>query len=166
MVTYWRLASVLVIVLIGAGVALPAALAQQPSENPRPGALTVSGAWARTTPPNARTGAAYLSISNPGGEPDRLIAAASPAASQAELHTHVMEGGVARMRQLQAIDVPAGGRVEFAPGGLHVMLIDLKGPLRDGTHFPLTLRFARAGEVTIEVPISRNAPPGTGSHRH
>ncbi len=130
------------------------------------GALRVEGAWARATPPAARTGAAYLTVINTGGEPDRLLEASSPAAAHAELHTHISEGNVARMQQLPAIDIPAGGRVSFAPGGLHVMLMNLQGPLRDGTRFPLTLRFARAGELTIEVPVSRSAPASAPAHRH
>ncbi len=145
--------------------AAPPAAAQGP-DAAAGGALRIEGAWARATPPAARTGAAYLTVINAGGEPDRLVAASSPAAAQAELHTHISEGNVARMQQLQAIDIPAGGRLSFAPGGLHVMLVNLQGPLRDGTRFPLTLRFARAGEITIEVPVSRSAPAAAPAHRH
>jgi periplasmic copper chaperone A len=130
------------------------------------GTLRIEGAWARATAPAARTGAAYLTVINSGGEPDRLVGASSPAAAQAELHTHISEGNVARMQQLQAVDIPAGGRVSFAPGGLHVMLVNLQGPLRDGIPFALTLRFARAGEITIEVPVSRSAPAAAPAHRH
>src|SRR5262245_18989468 len=86
------------------------ALAQSPAPVTA-GPVTVSSAWARSTPPSARTGAASVSVANTGSEPDRLVGAASPAAGQAELHTHVMEGGIARMRQLQAIDLPAGGKI-------------------------------------------------------
>jgi periplasmic copper chaperone A len=149
-----------------AAVLASSATAQGPT--PPGGAVQIEGVWARATPPAARTGAAYLTIINPSREPDRLVGASSPAAAQAELHTHISEGNVTRMQQLQAVDIPAGGRVSFAPGGLHVMLVNLQTPLRDGTQFPLTLRFARAGEITIEVPVSRNAPisaPASG-HRH
>jgi periplasmic copper chaperone A len=159
-------AKMLMALAIAVALLVPPVAAQGPT--PPGGALQIEGVWARATPPAARTGAAYLTIINPGHEPDRLVGASSPVAAQVELHAHVSEGNVARMQQLQAIDIPAGGRVSFAPGGLHVMLVNLQTPLRDGTQFQLTLRLARAGEITIEVPISRNAPasaPASG-HRH
>lgn len=150
--------------LAGFAIALSLAspvLAQAPDR-----ALMIEAPWARATPPAARTGAAYFTIVNGGPEPDRLVGASSPAAPVVELHTHVSEGNVARMLQVQAVDIPAAGRVAFAPGGLHVMLVNLPAPLHDGTRFPLTLRFARAGEITIEVPVSRSAPPASSGHRH
>ncbi len=146
------------------------ALAQSgPDQHPTSvGSLRLESAWVRATPPAARTGAAYLAIANTGAEPDRLTGARSPAAAQVELHTHQMEGGIARMRGVDAVDIPAGGRVAFSPGGLHLMLVDLKEPLRENTRISLTLRFARAGEMTIEVPVTRNAPAAApaASHRH
>lgn len=134
--------------------------AQAPAPAPaaRAGGLTVSDAWARATPPGARTGAVYMTIANGGSGADRLIAAASPAAASVELHTHIMEGGVARMRAIEAVEVSPGQPVVFQPGGLHVMLFDLRAPLRDGESLSLTLTFARAGVVTLNVPIRRNAP--------
>ncbi len=156
----------IVVAMMAALLAAPLPATAQAPDAGAGGALRVEGAWARATPPAARTGAAYLTVINTGGEPDHLVAASSPAAAQAELHTHISEGNVARMQQLPAIDIPAGGRVSFAPGGLHVMLMNLQGPLRDGTRFPLTLRFARAGELTIEVPVSRSAPASAPAHRH
>lgn len=133
------------------------------------GHLAVAGAWARATPPAARTGAIYFTVTNDGAEPDRLVAAVSPAAAMVELHTHVMEGGVARMRQISAVEVSPGEPAVFQPGGLHVMLIDLRAPLRDGERVSLTLTFARAGALTFEVPVRRSAPAGgppAGHHQH
>ena len=108
--------------------------------------------WARATAGRAETGAAYATLIG-GGQPDRLIAASSPVAETVELHTHLEEDGVMRMRPVEAIAVPAGGKVELKPGGLHIMLIGLKGPLKEGRHFPLTLIFERAGRIETEVPI-------------
>lgn len=136
----------------------------------RIGALALIGTWARATPPMARTGAIYLTIGNEGHEPDRLLSAATPAAGAAELHAHVMEGGMARMNRVDAIDIKAGESAVFQPAGLHIMLVDLRAPLRDGERISLTLRFARAGSVTLDVPIYRTAPSGRGAspqpHQH
>jgi copper(I)-binding protein len=70
-----------------------------------------------------------------------------------------------RMRQVSSIDVPAGGTVSLQPGGLHIMLIDLKEPLRQGETFPLTLTFAKAGKVAVDVPVKSPAEMGT-EHQH
>jgi len=132
----------------------------------RQGSLEIDTPWARATPPAARTGAAYFTISNHGATPDRLVAAKSTAAAQVELHAHVNEGGVMRMKHVDTIVVAPGGRVSLRPGGLHVMLLDLKGPLQDGGRLSLTLSFAGAGDMTVEVPIVRNPPPAAGDPRH
>lgn len=132
------------------------------------GTLTISGAWARATPPAARTGAVYLTVTNDGGAPDRLVAGASSAAASVEFHAHMMDAGVARMRAIEAVEISPGEPAIFQPGGLHVMLIDLRAPLREGQSIPLTLTFARAGTITLDVPVRRTAPPGTPlpSHQH
>jgi copper(I)-binding protein len=84
-----------------------------------------------------------------------------------------MDGDVMRMRQVDAIDVPAGRTVELKPGGLHLMFMDLKAPLTNGTRFPLTLRFEKAGEVQVQVQVQPLPPAGAaaggghhGTHKH
>lgn len=139
--------------------------AAQPSPVQREGDLAIETPWARATPPNARTGAAYLTLTNHGSAADRLVAASSAAAERVELHAHVNDGGVMRMKQVDAIALSPGERVSLRPGGLHVMLIDLKGPLLENTRVPVVLRFATAGDVTVQVPVLRNPPAATGSHR-
>lgn len=131
----------------------------------RQGNLEIEGAWARATPPAAKTGAVYLTITNHGAAADRLVAAKSPAAAHAEFHAHLSDDGVMRMKALDTIVLGPGERLNLRPGGLHVMLVDLKGPLRDGARLALTLSFAGAGEVTVEVPVLRNTPP-LPEHRH
>lgn len=128
--------------------------------------LEVETPWARATPPAARTGAVYLTLINRGAASDRLVAAKSPAAAQAELHAHINDGGVMRMKAVDAIVLAPGERLSLRPGGLHVMLVDLKAPLRDGARLSLTLTFAGAGEVTVEVPVLRNPLPASTDHRH
>lgn len=116
------------------------------------GSLSLSEPWARATAPGQTSGAAYLKIRNAGAT-DKLVAASAPVADVVELHTHVMDGNTMRMRKVDAIDVTGGSTTELKPGGLHVMLIGLKAPLKAGERFPLTLRFERAGELKVEVPV-------------
>jgi copper(I)-binding protein len=112
----------------------------------------VTDAWIRATPPGARTAAAYLTMTGPAAG-DRLVGAATPAAGAVEIHTQVAEGGVQRMARLAELTLPAGEAVRFEPGGLHLMLIDLAMPLEPGAKVPLSLRFAGAGDIELEVPV-------------
>lgn len=123
--------------------------------------VTVQAPWARATARSATTGAIYFTLVNDAGAPDRLVSAASPAARTVELHTHIDEGGVLRMRPVAGVDVPAGERVAFQPGGLHVMLIGLNGALKEGRSVPVSLTFERAGTIAVEariLPAGARAP--------
>ena len=124
-------------------------------------APSVSGAWARATAPGVDVGAAYLVIEG-GTTADRVVDASSPRAAMVHLHTVEEQDGVAKMRPIEAIDVPAGQRVELAPKGTHLMLMGLDGPLVAGQSFPVTLRFATAGEQTVTVLVK----PATASPDH
>ena len=124
------------------------------------GDVQIAHPWARVTA--GRTGAVYMMITAKGARGDRLVAAASPIAERAELHTHVMDGNVMRMRQIPSIEVKAGAAVAFKPGELHVMLIGLKQPLADGQAFPLTLSFENAGKIEVEVQVQKDE--GAGGH--
>ena len=118
--------------------------------------------WARATPPGARIGAGYLKISS--GTADRLVAASSPAAARVELHVTEKNGDVMRMRQVKAYDIPANGGFELAPGGAHLMLVDLKAPLKEGMKVPMTLRFEKAGEVKVELQVRALGASGHRGH--
>lgn len=144
--------------LLAAALALPAAAADFTL-----GQLKVEQPWARATPGAARNGAAYMVITNAGNAPDQLIAAASPVADKVELHTHVVEGDIMRMRPVKAIDINVGEPAVLRPGGLHIMLIGLKQPLQEGQPFPLTLTFANAGSLTVTVDVVK---AGADTHRH
>jgi copper(I)-binding protein len=144
-----------------AALLLPAApaLAQAP-------AITLENPWTRAAGQGAQ-GAGYLVIRNAGATPDRLVAAASPAAGRMELHTHIRDGDVMRMRAVEAIEVPAGGAVTLQPGGLHLMFIGLTRPFAVGERVPVTLRFERAGEMTVELAVQAAGARGAGhGHRH
>lgn len=104
-------------------------------------------------PPGVRTGAAYLRIRNVGSRDMTLVAAFSPAADAVELHTHIDDAGVLRMRQVRELIVPAGGEVVFKPGGYHVMLIGLPSPLLAGDKVVITLSFADGSGKTVEAIV-------------
>lgn len=116
-----------------------------------PGGLVLSDAWARTSV--TATGAAYLTIENTGTADDTLVEVRSDAAETVELHTMTMDGMVMKMRQLDTLAVKTGETVKLAPGGLHIMLIRLKEPLREGMPVPLTLVFEKAGRIETEAPV-------------
>ncbi len=116
--------------------------------------LRIEQPWAAETPPAAHTGAAYLSIVN-GGEADRLLGAKAEGVGHVELHTTTMDGGVMRMRKVEVLEVPGGTTTVLEPGGIHIMLIDLKQPLHAGQSVPLTLEFEKAGALQVQVPIRK-----------
>ena len=117
--------------------------------DPGPPRISVSDAWARETVAGQTSAAAYLTIASQGGG-DRLIAASSPAAEAAMLHTTVMTDGIARMRMLpDGLPIESGETLRLAPKGAHVMLTGLRTPLREGATFELRLRFARSGEQVV-----------------
>ncbi|MGB0671997.1 MAG: copper chaperone PCu(A)C, partial [Rhodospirillales bacterium] len=123
------------------------------------GDITIENAWARATPPGAKVGGAFLTIVN-AGETDRLLTAAAAVSDVVELHTHIHDNGIMRMRQVEAIDT-APGRTELKPGGLHIMFIGLKEPLTAGSHFPVTLTFEKAGALTLDMPVAMPGEQGT-----
>jgi copper(I)-binding protein len=127
---------------------------------------TVAQAWARATAPGVDVGAVYLSIDG-GATGDRLVSASSVRAAMVHLHTVEESGGVAKMRAVEGIEVPAGKRVVLAPKGTHIMLMGLAKPLVAGETFPLALRFAKAGELGITVVVraaGSDAPPPPSPH--
>lgn len=117
------------------------------------GDLTIDSPWARATAGPAATGAVYLTLTNHGAQTDRLVATETPVAARAELHAHVMDGNVMKMRRLDAIEVAPGTPTVLAPGGLHIMLTGLTRPLKEGETFPLILTFDRTGPVEVMVEV-------------
>jgi hypothetical protein len=128
--------------------------------------ITVEEPWARATPGGAKTGAAYMTLINKGGAADRLLGAVTPVAREVQFHKVTEENGISRMRELRSIDIAPGGKVLLKPGNIHVMLVDLKQPLKQGETFPLTLEFEKAGRIDLTVPIARvgATQPHSGMH--
>src|SRR5205814_6098052 len=99
----------------------------------------VEEAWIRATPPGAKIAGGYLTIRNAGAA-DRLVSVSSPAAERVETHITVHDGDVARMREAKGYDVPANGALELKPSGAHLMFVNIKAPLKEGTSVPATLK--------------------------
>jgi periplasmic copper chaperone A len=122
--------------------------------------LTIDHPFARATPPGAKSGGAFLVVDNGGSAPDRLLRATSPAAGAVELHQMAMDNGIMKMRALAAMDVPSGGRLELKPGGFHLMMVDIKQPLKAGDQVPLTLIFEKAGSIDVVLEVESMGAAG------
>ena len=145
----------LAVLLAGAGLA-SAASAQS---------VEVREAWVRAPVPGQNIASAYMEIvSRAHG---LLVAVTSPAAARAELHATIRDGDVMKMRQMESVDLPAGKVVKLAPGGMHIMLIDVKQPLKPGAKVPLTLTVQRDGNRSVQtVQATVRSASGTAGHQH
>ena len=124
------------------------------------GDIQVVNAWSRALPPVMPNGAVYLTIVNLGTKADRVTGLSTPMAGTAQLHGHLMEGGLMKMRRVDSLALKPGESVTLKPGGHHIMLMDLQAPLLAETHFPLTITFEHAlpVEVTVQIkPFDTNA---------
>lgn len=126
--------------------------------------IVIHDAYARSSGPMARSGAAFMVIENTGDADDRLIAAASDKAKRVELHTHKdMGNGIMKMMEVkEGYVVPAGGSHALARGGDHVMLMGLTSAMVQGEAVTVTLTFEKAGEMVVEIPVDLNRKPGHG----
>ncbi len=159
MTTSTRRALLAAALLAGLGLCAPALAREHPA-----GAIRVVDAWCPPTPPGAPTAAGYLTISNQGHGADRLLGGSSPLAAQVQLHSMTMQGQVMRMRPVTGgLAIAPGATLRVQPGGgMHLMLIGLKRPLKAGEHAAVTLDFAKAGPVRVEFivrPQGEAAPP-------
>lgn len=125
------------------------------------GNLKIENPQARATVPAQKMSGGFLKIENKGGA-DKLLSASSSASKTIELHTMSMDGNVMRMREVKAIDVPANGKVELKPGGLHLMFMDLNEQLKPGSTVKVKLKFEKAGEVEVPFQVMDNKPAGHG----
>ena len=130
------------------------------------GSLKIGNPWARATPPTAPSGGGFLTVTNTGTAADRLVSATSPAAGQVQIHEMKMDGTIMRMRELEnGLEIPPGATVALAPGGLHLMMMGLKGPLKEATRVPVTLVFEKAGKIDVELSVmALGASPD--AHKH
>lgn len=134
--------SSIALLVLGTSFALPS-FAQVRIEKP----------WARATVAGASVGGGYFTVINGGAATDRLVGASSPVAARTEIHEMAMEKDIMRMREVRSVDVPARGKVEFRPGGYHLMFQQLKAPFKEGDKVPVTLRFEKAGDIKAELEV-------------
>jgi periplasmic copper chaperone A len=166
------------LLFIAALVSLPLALAlpspplaaHENEPGYRKGEIHAIQAWARINPAPGRASAVYLVLHNEGKVPDRLVAASSPIAGRVEIHEHIKENNVMRMRpKAGGIEVKPDDLALLEPGGLHLMLLDVKTPPKAGTRFPLTLQFAKGKPQTIQVSayaLNSMGPKKDGAPQH
>ena len=127
------------------------------------GDLVITQAWSRATPGGAKTGGGYLTIENKGSTPDRLIGGSADVAVKVEMHEMSMKNGVMTMRPLdKGLTIEPGKTVKLAPGGYHLMMMDLKGPLKQGDKVPVTLEFEKAGKVQVSLDVQGVGAQGPG----
>jgi hypothetical protein len=127
------------------------------------GALLVDHPVLRIASPVSKTGAGFMTITNSGSAADRLLAVTTTAANRSDLHGTINQGGVMQMRaQANGVPIPAGGKVAFAPGGLHVMFIGLKAAVQPGQMIKARLTFEKAGSIDVAF----KAETAAGSHHH
>jgi copper(I)-binding protein len=115
--------------------------------------VQVEKPWTRATAPGANVAGGYMLIRNQGATGDRLVGASSPASAKVEMHVHINDNGVMKMREVRGYDVPAKGSFELKPGGAHLMFMDIKRPFKEGEKLPVKLKFEKAGEVDAEFQV-------------
>jgi copper(I)-binding protein len=145
------------IALLGGGIAATLSIAAGDSVAAATeicrGDICVSDPWARATPKDAQSAAIYFSILNKGRTADALVSASSSATANAMVHRSVLTGNIVRMEMPGVVELAPGAHLTFAPVGYHVMLEALKQPLTEGSTISLTLNFAKAGKVTLAIPV-------------
>ena len=146
-----------------AGIALGLACLATQAQEFKLGPINIAHPYARATSSGQPMGGGFLKLENSGAD-DTLLSASAEVAKAVELHLMSMEGDVMRMRQVERIALPAGKTVELKPGGLHIMLMGLKAPLKVGDSFPLKLKFEKAGEVTVNMTVEAAAAGAGGMH--
>ena len=143
--------------------------ASRRAEEFKAGEISVEQPWSRATPGGAKVGAGYLTVTNGSATPDRLLSATTEVAGRTEIHEMSMNNGMMQMRPLpDGVEVPAKGSVALEPGATHLMLLDLKQPLKEGDRFSGTLTFEKAGplDVTFEVRGIGAKAARDGEHHH
>jgi copper(I)-binding protein len=130
--------------------------------------VSVQDPYVRLAPPNAPATGAFMVIKNNGDKDIKVLKADNPLSRATELHTHLNDGGVMRMRPVAAIDIKAGGEAVLKPGGLHVMMIGLKAPMKEGDVVPITLSFDDGSSKQVEARVLRPMAAGMPmmDHRH
>ena len=137
------------------------------AEDVKAGDLVITQAWTRATPNGAKIGGGYLTIENKGTAPDRLVSGSGDVAGKIEVHEMSMDNGVMKMRALdKGLTIEPGKTVKLAPGGYHLMMFDLKAPLKQGDKVPVTLEFEKAGKVSVSLDVQAVGAQAPGGDDH
>ena len=129
--------------------------------------IAIKHPFATPSPGGAKDGAAYAEFRNEGKAPDRLVAASSPVAERVEFHMTSIDNNVAQMRPIPAVELAPGAIVKMRPGqGAHMMLVNLKRPLKEGETFPIRLRFEKSGEVDVKAYVQQPRARGREAEMH
>jgi copper(I)-binding protein len=145
-------------------LAIPAQ-AQGVTQDIAAGSLKISAPWARATPKGAGVGAGYMTITNTGTAPDRLVGGSSDMSSRFEIHEMTMDNGIMKMRPLaKGLEIKPGQTVEFKPGGYHAMFLGLKKPFEKGQQVKATLEFEKAGKVDVPFTVEGVGAQTGGGH--
>jgi periplasmic copper chaperone A len=153
-------------IAISFGLVLMASLAGPPvrAEDAKAGDLVISQAWSRATPNGAKIGAGYFTIENKGATADKLVGVSGDVSSRIEVHEMSMNNGVMKMRPVDGgLTIDPGKTVKLAPSGYHLMIMDLKSPLKQGDKLPLTLQFEKAGKVAVTLDVQGVGAQGPGA---
>ena len=154
------------IIAMSFGLVLVAGLAGAPvrAEDAKAGDLVISQAWSRATPNGAKIGAGYLTIENKGTTADKLVGVSGDVSPRIEVHEMSMNNGVMKMRAVDGgLTIDPGKTVKLGPGGFHLMIMDLKNPLKLGDKLPLTLQFEKAGKVAVTLDVQGVGAQGPGT---
>jgi copper(I)-binding protein len=128
--------------------------------------VEISEAWMRATAPGQNTAAGYMTIRNASAQPERLVGGSSEAAAKVGTHVSTKDGDIMRMREVKGYDIPAKGTFELKPNGAHLMLVDLKKPLKEGEKVPVLLKFEKSGELKVDFEVRPLSASASGHHQH
>ncbi|EFL89508.1 copper chaperone PCu(A)C [Ahrensia sp. R2A130] len=134
-------------------------------ETVKVGDLEIVGAWTRQTPPNAKVGGGYLTVTNNGTTADRLIGGSANFAGRVEVHEMSVTDGIMKMAELKdGLTIEPGATVQLKPGSFHLMFMEMKASPKEGDTVPVTLTFANAGEVTVQMPVAAIGAGAPANH--
>lgn len=148
----------------GAALTVLLGSAMARADDVKAGDLVISQAWSRATPNGAKVGAGYFTIENKGAAADKLIGVTGDISNKIEVHEMSMNNGVMKMRAVDGgVAIDPGKTVKLAPSGYHLMIMDLKSPMKQGDKVPVTLQFEKAGKVAVTLDVQgvgAQAPAG------
>jgi copper(I)-binding protein len=153
--------------LAGAAALLALWGAPAHAQEVKAGDLVITQPWSRATPGGAKIAGGFLTIENKGAAPDRLVSGAGDIVGKVEIHEMAMNNGVMTMRPLdKGLVIEPGKTVKLAPGGYHLMLMDLKQPFKQGDKVPVTLEFEKAGKVALSLDVQGVGAQAPAGHDH